>query len=657
MSDVPAQILDTTLRDGSYVIDFQFTDQDTALLTSTLDFAGIGWIEIAHGLGLGAARAGKGDQASTDEAYLKAAAASVTNAKFGAFFIPGIGEADDVRLAADCGADFIRIGTNVNEVDQAKEYIDLAKSLGLITFSNLMKSYAVPPEEFAQYAKQAEDYGVDYVCIVDSAGGMLPEDVKNYLDASHATCNGPICFHGHNNLSMAVANSLQAVDSGAAIVDASLQGMGRSEGNTMTEILVAILQKRGLCDYIDINALLDISDALIRPLLHDAGYSPLGVTYGRAKFHSSFLGRILETSKQFNVDPRDLILKVTEHDQVNAPEELVTAMAAELVASPDRKKPTFALAQNTGCEQGDLIDQAQFRAQELKEQSRKKNLPAVLNIVVSSYEPAHVSPYVESNYGCAISNIMLDSAAQLDDLLDAVADAVDYLLIDIGDASYTFPEQHVDKLLPYSDSLMWARAINTHLSSLLGASIRGKRIGLIATDALRSSAQNILEESGAVVITDTNLFDETLAALVGYLPRANSIGNEAIALLKDDAIIFDAGIGSFASETLSTANERCMKVVRIDLRPTLAHTALEAIQMRTIVAEHMGRDSWDGDAVVAGGIIGNAGDVIVDHIRRPTRIIGIADGSGGICSIDESLESVAKVRQAITQRQLESKND
>jgi 4-hydroxy-2-oxovalerate/4-hydroxy-2-oxohexanoate aldolase len=68
-----------------------------------LDASGITLIEVAHGLGLGASRAGKGDQAATDEAYLRAAKSAVRNARFGAFFIPGIGTADDLRLAADCG--------------------------------------------------------------------------------------------------------------------------------------------------------------------------------------------------------------------------------------------------------------------------------------------------------------------------------------------------------------------------------------------------------------------------------------------------------------------------------------------------------------------------------------------------------------------------
>src|ERR1700719_1243241 len=91
------EILEVTLRDGSYVVDFQFTAQDTALIGSALDSAGFRWIEIGHGLGLNASASGKGDAAATDEEYLAAAAEAVRSARWGAFFIPGIGRAEDLR--------------------------------------------------------------------------------------------------------------------------------------------------------------------------------------------------------------------------------------------------------------------------------------------------------------------------------------------------------------------------------------------------------------------------------------------------------------------------------------------------------------------------------------------------------------------------------
>ena len=622
------------------------------MIASTLEFAGIPWIEIAHGLGLGAARAGKGDQAATDEEYLKAAASSLTTARFGTFFIPGIGTEDDIRLAADCGAHFIRIGTNVNEVEQAAPFLNLAKSLGLITFSNLMKSYAVPPATFAAHGLTAEKAGADYVCIVDSAGGMLPADVKNYLDAAHEKCSVPICFHGHNNLAMAVANSLQAVESGAAIVDTSLQGMGRSEGNTMTEILVAILQKQGLCKSIDVNTLLDVSEALVRPMMHNSGYSPMGVTYGRAKFHSSFLGRILEAAERYAIDPRDLILKVTEHDQVNAPLELVEELAEQISNLPDRPAVQFSLAPASTNGPTDIVTDATCRAAELKEKARKRCIPSVLNIVVSPLEDTHVSPFVETTYGCAISNIMLADAAYLNKIVAAVDSLVDYILLDQGSASPV--KLHTDHatILEYDDSSMWARATISHLTLLLDGSLHGKNILLVGSGNLATQVTIALKTSGACDPSVPKDHSSTLDAVVALSPRNPIIDKKLVSNLRPETLLFDAGIGSLHADAITEAELRNIRVVRIDFRSTIAATAIERINLHRIVNQQMGREVWDGVQVVAGGLIGNKGDVIVDDIKKPTRIIGIADGTGGIAPCDDSQDAIRSVRSSILRRQL-----
>src|SRR5438132_11535061 len=98
--DIKPDILEVTLRDGSYLIDFQFTAEDTATIASALEAAGFRWIEVGHGVGLGASREGKGAAAASDEEYLEAAANVLSRARWGMFFIPRIGRAEDLRMAA-----------------------------------------------------------------------------------------------------------------------------------------------------------------------------------------------------------------------------------------------------------------------------------------------------------------------------------------------------------------------------------------------------------------------------------------------------------------------------------------------------------------------------------------------------------------------------
>ena len=671
------RLLDTTLRDGSYSIDFQFTADDTALIASALESAGIELIEIAHGLGLGAYRTGKNMQAATDEAYLQAAARVLKTSKFGTFFIPGIGIEDDLRLGADNGMHFVRIGTNITELDQAAPFIALAKKLGLLVSSNPMKSYAVSPEEFAACAKKAESFGADIVCLVDSAGGMLPEEVRQYVQAARAASSIAIGFHGHDNLCLGIANTLEAYNAGAQYLDASLQGMGRSEGNAVTEVLVAILQKRGLLQDIDVNALLDASDALIRPMMHERKRTPLGITSGRARFHSSFLGRLMKAATQHDVDVRDLIVRVCEHDVIDAPVALVESIARELAES----KPVARIRVDIASTQGELPtgfgDEVRVRALELREKSRKLGKESVLNVVVSLYELTRVSPFVETNYGVAMSNIMLADPDVLDEVLHTVDGIVDYVLLDPGGEPYPTDALHQSTLLLYSDHEMWSRATVSHLCALFGGSVYNRYIAITGVGPLAIRAAASLSELGAIVCIDTSLspaagtlfgfghgvavypLDEVIPradAVVSLSPRRPAVSAAQVHMMKEGAVLYDGGIGSIEQSAVAAAEARGVRVCRVDMRPSLAATAIELIGMRRIVTMHMGREEWDGVSVVAGGLIGREGEIIVDSIKHPTRIIGIADGKGGILQALHDEAAVITVRRAIAQKLFERKD-
>ncbi|NQT22271.1 MAG: 4-hydroxy-2-oxovalerate aldolase, partial [Candidatus Omnitrophica bacterium] len=297
-------ILDTTLRDGNYAVDFQFTGRDTEIIALALEKAGFKWIEIGHGLGLNASNCGKGVAAATDREYLEAARKSLSKAKYGMFFIPGIGRSQDIKMASDLGMSFVRVGTNADSVSEAKKYISLAKKLGMTVFSNLMKSYALTPQDLSEKAYMAEGFGADIVCIVDSAGGMLPEDVARYFNEMKKKASLRLGFHGHNNLCLAVANTLVAIECGATIVDTSLQGLGRSSGNAPTETIATILEKKNMLPKINVRETLDISEKLVRPFIHKYGISPMEVTLGYAQFHSSFMTKVNEIAEKYGVDKR-----------------------------------------------------------------------------------------------------------------------------------------------------------------------------------------------------------------------------------------------------------------------------------------------------------------------------------------------------------------
>jgi 4-hydroxy-2-oxovalerate aldolase len=324
----PVQILDCTLRDGSYAINFHFTASDTYTIVGHLDQAGVPWIEVGHGVGLRASEKGFGVAAETDEAYMRAAARAVKKAKFGVFCIPGVAELDDVDRAVACGIGFIRIGTNMDEVDTSAPFIERARKHGLFVCSNLMKSYAGTPEDFGRAARRCADFGSQMVYIVDSAGGMLVPDLDRYILAYKSACALPFAFHGHNNLGLAVSNSLHAIELGASIVDSSLQGLGRSSGNAPTEQLAAALLRMGHPIGVDFLALLDVGEQLIRPLIQRGGQRSLDTVCGYSQFHSSYMGLIRKVASMRNVDPRSLIMEVCKVEKTHVTLELVERCSA-----------------------------------------------------------------------------------------------------------------------------------------------------------------------------------------------------------------------------------------------------------------------------------------------------------------------------------------
>lgn len=327
------RIMEVTLRDGSYAIDFQFTAADTRLIAKALQDAGVDMIEIGHGIGLHASESGMGVAAATDAEYLEAAAEVLDRAAFGMFCIPGIARLEDVDLLASFGATFVRIGTNVDEVDTSEEYVNRAKALGLFVSANFMKSYAMEPKEFAETARLTQKFGTDLLCVVDSAGGMLPNELEDYFQATKDACDLALGFHGHNNLGLANANSMRAVELGAEVIDTSLQGMGRSAGNACTEIVVGLLERAGYEPGIELLEILDISTTYVQPLMQRRGVDAIDVVAGYAQFHSSFMGTINRYSGKYNIDPRRLIIELCKVDQTRAPSALVDSLAQRLQGS------------------------------------------------------------------------------------------------------------------------------------------------------------------------------------------------------------------------------------------------------------------------------------------------------------------------------------
>lgn len=323
-------ILDCTIRDGSYAINNNWTGEEVQALTHGLVKCGLSYIEVGSGIGLGAHRK-QINSVCTDEQYVRFAAEVKGTAKIGAFFIPGIGTKDDLKFFKTWGGDFIRIGTDVSRSDIAKEYIELARNLGLEVGFNFMKSYAVSPFELCKRATRIEEYGAQMISLVDSAGGMLPKEVGLYMSLLRECTHVRLGFHGHNNLLLANANSIAAIENGVDIIDTTLMGMGRGAGNAQTETMVVILKKMGHNLNIDPLKVADLSRAHIIPKSQTLkGVDDVQLLMGEAQFHDAFLDVITEIADQYDVDYRTLIQEVSLINKENPSKELMMHIAHNL---------------------------------------------------------------------------------------------------------------------------------------------------------------------------------------------------------------------------------------------------------------------------------------------------------------------------------------
>ncbi|NPV70591.1 MAG: 4-hydroxy-2-oxovalerate aldolase [Firmicutes bacterium] len=326
-------ITDTTLRDGMHAVSHQFTPEQMASVARGLDEAGVPIIEASHGDGLGGSSLQYGFAAASDEEYLKAVSAVLKRSQLAVLLLPGIGTKVDLEMAADHGAKVARVATHVTEADISEQHIGLAKKLGMTAVGFLMMAHMVPPEKVLEQARLMESYGVDVVYCTDSAGALLPDGVKARVGLLEENLKTAIGFHAHNNLSLAIGNSLAAIEAGATHIDVTLRGLGGGAGNASAEAMVAVLSKMGLETGIDLYRLMDVAEDVLQPMMHrPQQISNTGLMLGYAGVYSSFLLHTYRAAEKYNVDPRDILIELGRRKIVGGQEDIIIDVAHELAS-------------------------------------------------------------------------------------------------------------------------------------------------------------------------------------------------------------------------------------------------------------------------------------------------------------------------------------
>ena len=267
------EIFDTTLRDGSQTAGINYSVDDKLRIAEKLAEFGIGWIEGGW----------PGASPKDSEFFAKMRNRSWSKSKliaFGSMARPGKPAAEDVGLKhlIESGADGACVFGKSWDLHVTKALgIDLPSNLDLVTDSirwlkehletvffdaeHFFDGYKDNPGYAIEVLRAAHAGGADGLVLCDTNGGTTPFEVAQAVSAVKREF--PDCLigiHAHNDSELAVANSIEAIRSGARMVQGTINGIGERCGNANLVSIIPVLSlKMGFDCGIDITHLRQLS--------------------------------------------------------------------------------------------------------------------------------------------------------------------------------------------------------------------------------------------------------------------------------------------------------------------------------------------------------------------------------------------------------------
>jgi len=653
------EILDTTLRDGSYTIGYQFSLQDNVLISSGLERAGVNFIEIGHGTGLGTSRIDNNYQAYSDKQYMQCVRDALDTSQYGFFFIPNIGNSDDIQMLADHGGGFIRIGVSIENYHSAKKYIELAKKLKIKVWINLMKSYIYSTEQFSEFSNVCFNDGVEGLYLVDSAGGMLPNTVAQYIETASIKLDKndandfSLGFHGHENISMGVACALAAVQSGASIIDGSLLGIGRSIGNSPIETLGMVLQKAGYSSTIDPWALSDLANKTVKPYLENRWrHSSEEQALGFKEIHSSFLKDIEQFANEENIKLRDLILALPKDAsrQINS-EILQQALETSQKATKKDDTQIQINSQDMLTKEISLIsisiNEYLNNLLSLAERTNRKSVLLLTTIWNKKIINKFLIKKIKSSQGFEIGALDLPIDVNHINLDTSLLKRVDYLIYDTDFSNNQIIQdliQSVDmnKVFKYSDKNTVFNHIGRYISVLATKNHSiDPTVHIISKDHFRDKLGSSIESYGLQNINDPN------HASYHILLSVDDEHPYQIHQYKKLKYVVDIRSQILNDADVEYALKNNIDLVAIDFEAAIISEVVAIISNYENVSLQSGDVYIQDLRLVAKGKWGNKGDIIVDKVPMPSYILGISDGLGGFKE-EHSNQDSSNINKIIT---------
>lgn len=330
MKDI--KIIDAALRDGNHTVENKFNLDDIKSIVGSLDEAGLDYIEVGYGYGIGYFDQ---DGYPKDEEILKAATEAKKNSGIAIMAFPDRSDLDDLQRALNYDIDMVRIAVQSQDVSPAKDFVSLLKAHKVHINGFMMMAHRVDAGHLVDQAKELESYGVDSITVVDSAGYMEMKEVREKISRVRESIsdNIEIGFHCHDNLGLAVGNSLAAIEEGATMIDTAVGGLGAGAGNTPTESLVACIDKSGDKTRTDLFKVLDsskLAEEIARKYGVEISSKEDTLLLGYSGTYSTFMHPAKDLAKTHQADYREILMEAARRKLVPGQEDQLEEIAKNL---------------------------------------------------------------------------------------------------------------------------------------------------------------------------------------------------------------------------------------------------------------------------------------------------------------------------------------
>ncbi len=239
------KVVDCTVRDGGLMNKWQFDDAFVKGVYDACVEAGVDYMEIGY---ISSEKSFDRKEVGpwkfcADKDLRRIVGDNNTNLKISAMADIGRIALDDIPLASESAIDLMRVACYAHQMDKAIELAHHCMDKGYETTINLMAVSKVNDRDLDEALSDFAKSNVPIFYLVDSFGSMYCETVESLMKKYKEALPGKeIGIHAHNNMQLAMSNTITALMNGATMLDATLLGMGRGAGNCPIEILVAFLK-------------------------------------------------------------------------------------------------------------------------------------------------------------------------------------------------------------------------------------------------------------------------------------------------------------------------------------------------------------------------------------------------------------------------------